>query len=97
MSINPLTFRDITSLSVPHGVGSLFCTILWDLYWAIIYTEVTSGKLGFNPNKYDAKVGGSNIAFQLVVEGLKIQGCNPTFVISRDAILTASETVYPGK
>ena len=35
--------------------------------------------------------GGNNIALQLVIDGLKLQPCNPGFVDGRDAILAAVE------
>ena len=30
--VNPLTYADIAVESIPHGVGSVWCTMLWDLY-----------------------------------------------------------------
>ena len=52
---------------------------------------------GFNPDVYAPwHTGGNNLAIQLVTDGLKIQGCNPTFVVGRDAILTADELLTGG-
>ena len=40
--------------------------------------------------------GGNNIAMRLVLEGMKLQPNNPTFVQMRDAILAADAAVYNG-
>jgi len=100
MAINPSTYSYINAAAnasggdATHFVGSIFGTVLWDMYWAIVDAEEKYGRLGFNVNKYESGVGGSNIAMQLVVEGLKAQPCYPTFVDSRDAILLADEILF---
>ncbi|MFK7774463.1 MAG: M36 family metallopeptidase, partial [Saprospiraceae bacterium] len=43
---------------------------------------------GFDDDIYNG-TGGNNIAMQLVLDGLKLQPCSPTFLDSRDAILAA--------
>ena len=82
MSINPFTYDDIKTQSVPHGVGSVFCTILWDMYWDL------TDEYGYDPDIYNG-TGGNNIALQLVIDGLKMQPCSPGFIDARDAILAA--------
>jgi len=100
MAINPSTYSYINAAAnatggdATHFVGTIFATVLWDMYWAIVEAEEKNGRLGFNLNKYESGVGGSNIAMQLVVEGLKAQPCYPSFVDSRDAILLADEILY---
>jgi uncharacterized repeat protein (TIGR01451 family) len=84
MSINPHTYEDIAFELVPHGAGSVWCAMLWDLYWAFVDVY------GFDEDVFDGN-GGNNMAVQLVVDGMKFQPCNPGFVDSRDAILTADE------
>lgn len=82
LSINPHTYDDILFESVPHGVGSVWTAMLWDLYWAF------SDVYGWDPDVYSG-TGGNNIALQLVMDGLKMQPCNPSFGDARDAILLA--------
>lgn len=82
MTINPVTYNDIKTFSVPHGVGSVWCSMLWDMYWDL------TDKYGFDPNIYTGK-GGNNIAMKLVMDGMKLQPCNPGFTDGRDAILLA--------
>lgn len=82
LSINPLTYNSIKTLAVPHGVGSVWCTMLYDLYWNLV------DKYGYDPDLYYGK-GGNNRALQLVMDGLKLQPCSPGFVDARNAILLA--------
>ena len=89
MSINPMTYDDIAFYSVPHGIGSVWCTMLWDLYWAL--TE----RYGFDPDLYTG-TGGNNLAIQLVMDGMKMQPCHPSFTDGRDAILAADRALTGG-
>ena len=82
MSINPLTYDDIKTQSVPHGVGTVWAAILWDMYWKMI------DLYGFNPDWTDTSSGNYKAAF-LVMEGMKLQPCRPGFVDGRNAILQA--------
>lgn len=89
MGVNPHTYGDVGSVAIPHGVGSIWCAMLWEVYW------VLADEHGFN-NDYYAQTGGNNMAFQLVMEGMKLQPCNPGFVDGRDAILAADRALYGG-
>ena len=82
MTIDPRTYDAIKTASVPHGVGSTFTAMLWEMTWGLI------DQYGFDPDLANGS-GGNNIATQLVVDGLKLQPCSPGFVDARDAILTA--------
>ncbi len=89
MSVNPHTYSDIADVSIPHGVGSVWAAMLWDLYWELIDTY------GFDSDLYNGE-GGNNIAMQLVIDGMKLQACSPGFVDGRDAILMADSLNYGG-
>ncbi|AKD03880.1 T9SS-dependent M36 family metallopeptidase [Pontibacter korlensis] len=84
MGINPYTYGDISNaeISVPHGVGFIWATMLWDMTWSLI------DEYGYDPDIYNGK-GGNNIALQLIIDGLKLQPCSPGFIDARDAILAA--------
>lgn len=84
MAVNPHVYEDVAFESIPHGVGSVWCAMLWDMYWAFV------DEYGFDPDIYDG-TGGNNMAIQLVIDGLKIQPCDPGFVEARDAILMADQ------
>ncbi|WP_430399506.1 M36 family metallopeptidase [Flavobacterium sp.] len=89
MAINPHTYDDIKTEAVPHGVGSVWCAMLWDLTWAYI------DKYGFDPDLYNG-TGGNNKVMQLVLDGLKLQPCGSGFVDSRDALLAADFALTGG-
>jgi hypothetical protein len=84
LDVNPATYDTIRSAAEPHGVGYVWATYLWDLYWALVDVH------GFNPNPYESwETGGNNLALQLVVDGMKFAVCQPGFVDARDAIIAA--------
>lgn len=90
MAVNPFTYSNITTVAVPHGVGSVWCTILWDMTWEMIQLD------GINPNIYNpSATGGNSAALKLVSEGMRLQPCSPGFVDGRNAILRA-DTLFFG-
>lgn len=84
MSINPHTYAD-TNLTggQPHAVGEIWATMLWDLHWKM------AEKYGYNSDVTADPNSGSAKTLQLVMDGLKLQPCNPGFISGRDAILQA--------
>lgn len=83
MSVNPLTLGDVPLTgSSPHALGTVWNTMIWDLYWALAERD------GFDPDVY-AGTGGNNTAIQLVMDGMKLLACSPSFEDARDAILAA--------
>lgn len=92
MLVNPYTYdatNNAASISEPHGIGFIWCTMLWDMTWDLI------AMYGFDPNVHSG-TGGNNIAMNLVIEGIKLQPCSPGFVDGRDAILQADQLLYGG-
>jgi hypothetical protein len=89
LGVNPLTYDDVSSLNQPHGVGEVWAASLWEMYWKLVDQD------GFDPD-LQAGTGGNNLALQLVIDGMKLQPCNPTFVTGRDAILTADANANSG-
>ena len=88
-AVNPHTYADTSAEVAPHGVGSVWCAMLWEMTWDLIDQE------GFDPDIYNG-TGGNNIALNLVTEGMKLQACSPGFVDGRDAILAADQAIYGG-
>lgn len=82
MTVCPLTYDDIISGSVPHGVGEVWAATLWDLNWAFIELY------GIDDTWTDTNSGNFRAA-RLVIDGLKLQDCRPGYVDGRDAILSA--------
>jgi len=84
MSANPLVYESVNGVSIPHGVGTVFASALWDMYLNLVE------KHGFDADFIGGN-GGNHIALQLVIDGLKLQTCGPTFLDARDAILQADQ------
>ena len=99
-AINPMTYAntnnykylddDKVEQTEIHGTGSVWATVLWDLTWAYI------NKYGYDDNKYSG-TGGNNKLMRIVLDGIKLQPCSPTFVSARDAIIAADQAITGGK
>jgi PKD repeat protein len=87
MSINPQTYADLASSSGSHQKGEIWCDAIWDMTWFLI------NDLGYN-SITDSVNSGNNIAMRLVLEGMKLQPCNPGYIDARDAILLADQLLY---
>jgi hypothetical protein len=92
MALNPFTYGDIADLGLPapHGVGTVWATALWDLTCNLV------DRHGMETDLFRQE-GGVAVALQLVVDGLKLQPCNPTFITARNAILAADVANYGGE
>ncbi len=89
MKVNPMTYNYIRNNKGVHYVGTVWCTMLWDMFWNMVQ------KHGFDADVYNG-TGGNNMAIQLVIDGLKLQPCRPGFVDARDAIIKADSIRYGG-
>ncbi|RZK88117.1 MAG: T9SS type A sorting domain-containing protein, partial [Hymenobacter sp.] len=69
--------------SETHDVGEVWTTVLWDLNWAMI------NKYGYNADFFSSTTGGNNKTLKLVLDGCKLQVCQPGFLDGRDGILRA--------
>ncbi len=90
MKINPETFDYIKGTAAPHPLGEVWASMTWDLYWALI------DKYGYDPDLSNKNSGNYKGIF-LVMEGMKMQPCNPGFISGRDAILKADQVHYNGE
>ncbi|HLW33358.1 MAG TPA: M36 family metallopeptidase [Aequorivita sp.] len=95
MKINPQTYDFIKTARIPHGVGSVWAQMLWEVTWGLIE------EYGYDPNPYNftgdvTMDKGNTQALAIVMEGLKLQPCSPGFIDGRDAILAADQAIYGG-
>ncbi|RKP33954.1 Fungalysin metallopeptidase-domain-containing protein, partial [Dimargaris cristalligena] len=91
---NPFSYASLNSISTydPHTIGTVWASILYELYWNLLET------LPFQPDLYSASPNhGNTLALLLVVTGLKLQPCRPTFVTARNAIVQAEELLTHGQ
>ena len=72
----PLKYGDIATMTDEHDVGEVWCAALMQM------TRNVRGALGSDTDGY-------RLAWQIVVNGLKLMSANPSFLDARDAILRA--------
>lgn len=97
MTADPLTYRSITTSSESHNAGEIWASTLLDLNWLLVdkygYSEDWShGYSASNPDRN----GGNVLAMKLVMDAMKLQPSNPTFIAGRDAILAADVALTGG-
>ena len=92
LTVNPLTYTNVATNTESHAIGEVWCAALWDMTWNVIQQN---GRI--EPNLYNtADPGGNVVALQLVMQGMKLQPCQPGFLDARDAILAADSLLYNG-
>ncbi len=90
-AINTYTYESMDGLSIPHGVGSVWAQVLWEVYWALV------DKYGFDADLYNALGGSGNQRAMLYVnEGFKNTACSPTFLDARDGVIQAAGSFFGG-
>lgn len=93
IALNPLTYDSIKTVGIPHGVGTVWSAMLWEMTWGLV------NEYGFDPNltNFTGDINqdaGNVMAMAIVTEALKFTPCNPGFVDARDAIMTTGSTMY---
>lgn len=105
MTVNPLTLGSFNGgfpNNEVHNSGEIWAQVLWDMNWFLINgisSPDCEGNIlpgyGFDGDLYNG-TGGNNVGLQLVIDGMKLQPANPTFLEARDAILQADQNRYGG-
>lgn len=88
-TVNNQVLDDIKGTTSPHALGEVWAATLWDLYWAFV------DEYGWDEDAING-TGGNNMAIQLVMDGMRLQPCEPGFIDGRDAILAADQMLYDG-
>jgi extracellular elastinolytic metalloproteinase len=95
MEINPDTYANIIDNEKVHAIGAIWANILWEVTWQLIDTH------GFDPDLFNftgtSRDAGNIRAIAIVTEALKLMACEPGFVIARDAIIQANNSLYNGE
>ncbi len=81
-SINTLTYDNVITAAIPHGLGEVWAATLWDMYWAMV------DRYGYDEDLIHGE-GGNNRAVRLVIEAMKFTPCSPGLLDGRDALLVA--------
>jgi len=89
MSLNPTTYSFVTQSGYTgvHAKGEVWAVILYEVYWNLVE------KHGFDADWYNVtpEPKGNVLFIQLLIDGMKLQPCEPNFVDARDAIIQADE------
>ncbi|ORZ30972.1 Fungalysin metallopeptidase-domain-containing protein [Catenaria anguillulae PL171] len=98
-STNPLTYRELPQQRIVHQLGEIWASMLFEAYWNMVDKHGFSADWRLTPATAErgAKLGGNVLFMQLLVDGMKLQGCNPTFRQARDAILLADRQNNQGQ
>jgi hypothetical protein len=93
LAVDPANYDTLKTIDQfdPHTVGFAWTSMLWDMYWNLV------GAHGFAPIQNHDLSSGNGLALQLVMDGMKLQPCNPGFVDSRNAILQADQVDTGGQ
>ena len=91
-AVNNWTYASVRGMAIPHGVGSVWAQVAWEVYWALVDHH------GFDPDLYDAQGNAGNQRMMLYVnEGLKNTPCNPSFTEVRGGIIQAAMDNHGGE
>ncbi len=90
MSVNPQVMSHVRFSFRPHDVGEIWTDALWDMYWMFI------DRYGYDPSWEDRESGNFK-AVQIVMDGMKLQECDPSLLEARDAILQADSLNFQGE
>ena len=100
-SVNSYTYGDTNGMAYSngdgsfsidvHSIGFIWATMLWDLHWKF------ADKYGFSNDIANNMNSGSAKMMQLVANALKLQGCYPSFIKGRDAIIAADQAINNGE
>lgn len=97
LKTNPLLFSALTrdDFQEVHDMGELWATFLYEIYWNLV------DKLGAAPDLFKAADSptqyGNSLLIQLIIDGMKLQPCDPLFLEARDAIVQAELLLTNGQ
>ncbi|KAG0043742.1 Fungalysin/Thermolysin Extracellular metalloproteinase 5 [Gryganskiella cystojenkinii] len=94
-SVNPSTFKIMDGAAYwgVHAKGEVWAEMLYEVYRNL------NLRLPFTEDWYtnDKTSYANTLAIQLVVDGMKLQPCTPSFIQARDAILQAENLLTEGR
>ncbi|KAI8321894.1 hypothetical protein GQ54DRAFT_275434 [Martensiomyces pterosporus] len=94
LTTNPETYSylDRSDYQEVHSIGEVWATILYEVIWNLNDANGIAADLF----SHDLTKGNS-IALQIILDGMKLQPCNPMFIDARDAIIQAEKNLTGGK
>ncbi|CAA9961110.1 hypothetical protein CFE70_004484 [Pyrenophora teres f. teres 0-1] len=96
LEVNPQVYTDVDQYTRVHPIGNIWASMLYEVLWNLI------DKYGKNDdwlpefNSAGVPKDGKYLSMKLVLDGMALQPCNPTFVSARDAIVDADKALTGG-
>ncbi|KAJ2862306.1 hypothetical protein GGH94_004361 [Coemansia aciculifera] len=94
LTTNPTTYSYLGRVDYQevHAIGEMWAEMLYEVMWALI------DKNGIADDLFAHDLTkGTSIMLQILLDAMKLQPCNPTFINARDAILQAEANLTGGK
>ncbi|KAL1798430.1 hypothetical protein ACET3X_002467 [Alternaria dauci] len=97
LNLNPQVYSDADFYIKVHPIGNIWASMLYEVLWNLIdkYGKNDGWLPAFDDN--GVPTDGKYLALKLVMDGMALQPCNPTFTSARDAIIDADEALTGGK
>ncbi|KAJ1950127.1 hypothetical protein FBU59_000827 [Linderina macrospora] len=91
---NPNTYKILNDPNYQevHAIGEVWAEMLYEVIWNLIDDNGMADDLF----SHDVTKGNS-IALQILLDGMKLQPCSPTFIDARNAIVQAEKNLTGGK
>ncbi|KAI8814276.1 Fungalysin metallopeptidase-domain-containing protein [Cladochytrium replicatum] len=95
MTVNPHTYNDFSTSTEVHYLGEIWASVLNEVLWNMvdITGRTPTSQIIGNPN---AGTGNTDLIKMLIL-GMKLQPCNPTFIQAKQAILDAEALLFNKK
>jgi len=96
MEVNDLTYNSLT-FSIDgqlecHSGGEIWANVLNDMLWNLVDLRGISEDISLSEFNEDSE--GNIVAIQIVIDAVKFQPCNPTFIDARDSMILAQKQRY---
>jgi extracellular elastinolytic metalloproteinase len=96
LTTNPYTYTTVNSQTAVHTIGTTWASILYEVLWNLIDKHGKNDGTWPQFNSAGIPTDGKFLAMKLVIDGMALQPCNPTFVSARDAIIDADRALTGG-
>ncbi|KAJ3357222.1 Fungalysin/Thermolysin Extracellular metalloproteinase 5 [Allomyces javanicus] len=92
LAVNPSVYSFLSQAEYQevHAIGEVWASMLFEVYWNLVDQH------GCAPLERHNLRRGNALTLQLIMDGLKLQPCLPSFIDARTAILQADENLTGG-
>ncbi|KAJ3367910.1 Fungalysin/Thermolysin Extracellular metalloproteinase 5 [Allomyces arbusculus] len=93
LAVNPSVYSFLAQAEYQevHRIGEVWASMLFEIYWNLV------DKYGCAPLEKHNMQRGNALMLQLIMDGLKLQPCLPSFIDARTAILQADANLTGGQ